>query len=103
VLDVDWWSLRRDAASRQEEPPGAVALRIRQLQPGPPYALDLEVLVTLRDSSTVRDTVVVRGREESVELEVPRRAVDVRIDPDHRLLIWRPQYGPQPEPEVGKD
>jgi hypothetical protein len=98
VLDVEWWSLRRTAASRKEEPAGAVELRIRQRQPGEPYVLALEVLLTLRDSSTVLDTVVVRGREHRVELELPRRPIDLRIDPQQRLLIWRPKYGPRPSP-----
>jgi hypothetical protein len=98
VLDVDWWSLRRDAASGRETPPGAVQLRIRQRQPGPPYALDLEVLVTLRDSRTVLDTMHVQGREERFELELPLRAVDLRVDPDQRVLMWRPKYGPRPVP-----
>jgi aminopeptidase N len=89
VLDVDWWSLRREDA-------GAAELRIRQRQPGEPFALALEVLVTLRDSSTVLDTVQVRGREETFQLELPRRASDLRVDPSQRVLMWRPKYGPRP-------
>lgn len=50
-------------------------------QPGEPYALALEVLVTLRDSSTVLDTVQVRGREETFQLALPRRAIDLPLDP----------------------
>ena len=96
VLDVEWWSLRRQAASRKEEPTGAAELRIRQRQPGEPYALDLEVLVTLRDSSTVLDTVRVRGREETFQLEFPRRPIDLQVDPNQRVLLWRPKYGPRP-------
>ena len=96
VLEVDWWSLRRQAASRKEEPTGAAELRIRQRQPGEPYALDLEVLVTLRDSSTVLDTVQVRGREETFQLEFPRRPIDLQVDPSQRVLLWRPKYGPRP-------
>ena len=90
VLDVDWWSVRREA------PAGAVQLRIRQSQQGRPYALDLEVQVTLRDSRTVLDTVRVRGREEKFELELPLRAVDLRVDPNQRVLMWRPKYGARP-------
>ena len=89
VLDVDWWSLRRQDA-------GAAELRIRQRQPGEPYALTLEVLVTLRDASTVLDTVLVRGREETFQLELPRRAIDLHVDPNQRVLMWRPKYGPRP-------
>jgi hypothetical protein len=96
VLDVDWWSVRRQAAPRKEEPPGAVELRIRQRQPGPPYALDLEVLVTLRDSSAVLDTIHLRAADTTVVMELPRRALDVRIDPGQRILMWRPKYGPRP-------
>jgi aminopeptidase N len=96
VLDVEWWSLRRQAASRKEEPTGAAELRIRQRQPGEPYALDLEVLVTLRDSSTVLDTVRVRRREETFQLELPRRPIDLQVDPHQRVLLWRPKYGPRP-------
>lgn len=96
VLDVEWWSLRRNPPSQGAPQPGAVELRVRQRQPGEPYALDLEVQVALRDSGTVLDTVRVRGREETFQLELPRRPVDLRVDPDHRLLLWRPPYGPRP-------
>ena len=88
--------MRRQAASRKEEPAGAAELRIRQRQPGEPYALDLEVLVTLRDSSTVLDTVRVRGREETFQLEFPHRPIDLQVDPSQRVLLWRPKYGPRP-------
>ena len=78
------------------EPAGAAELRIRQLQPGEPYALALEVLVTLRDSSTMLDTVQVRGREHTFTLELPLRAIDLQLDPSQRVLLWRPKYGPRP-------
>jgi hypothetical protein len=90
VLDVDWWTLRREA------PAGAAELRIRQRQPGEPYALRLEVLSILRDSSTVLDTIEVRGREETVVLELPQRPIELRVDPHQLLLMWRPKYGPPP-------
>jgi aminopeptidase N len=96
VLDTEWWSVRRQSASRNVEPAGAAELRIRQLQPGEPYALALEVLVTLRDSSTVLDTVQVRGREHTFTLELPLRAIDLQVDPNQRVLLWRPKYGPRP-------
>jgi hypothetical protein len=59
--------------------------------------LALEVLVTLRDSSTVLDTVHVAGREETFELEFPRRPIDLQVDPNQRALLWRPKYGPRPD------
>jgi hypothetical protein len=44
----------------------------------------------------VLDTVQVWGREETFQLELPRRAIDLRLDPYQRVLMWRPKYGPQP-------
>ena len=96
VLDIEWWSLRRQSASGKVEPSGAAELRIRQRQPGEPYTLALEVLVTLRDSSTVLDTVQVRGREDTFTLKLPLRPIDLQVDPNHRVLMWRPKYGPLP-------
>jgi hypothetical protein len=96
VLDVDWWSVYRESSSRKEEPRGGVEIRVRQRQPGPPYSLDLEVLVTLRDSRTVLDTLRLRAREDTFELELPLRPLELQLDPDQRILMWRPQYGPRP-------
>lgn len=90
VLDVQWWTLRREAQA------GAAELRIRQRQPGEPYALRLEVVSTLRDSSRVLDMIEVRGREEMVVLELPQRPFGLLLDPHQRLLMWRPKYGPPP-------
>ena len=52
--------------------------------------------MTLRDSTTVLDMVKVRGREETFELELPRRAIDLQVDPNQSVLMWRPKYGPRP-------
>jgi aminopeptidase N len=96
VLDVEWWSLRRQAVGPKQSPPGAVEVRVRQRQPGGPFALALEVQVTLRDSTTVLDTIHVQDREYSVQLELPARAIDLRVDPYQRVLMWRPKYGTRP-------
>jgi hypothetical protein len=96
VLDMEWWSLRRQPPAPRQSPPGAAELRIRQRQPGEPFALALEVLATLRDSSAVLDTVYVQGREHTVQLELPVRPIDIRVDPYQRVLMWRPKYGPRP-------
>jgi hypothetical protein len=96
VLDVEWWSLRRTPLVPGKPPPDAVEVRVRQRQPGEPFALALEVLLILRDSSTVLDTLHLEGREHTVRLEVPARVTDLRVDPYHRLLMWRPEYGPRP-------
>ncbi len=96
VLDVDWWSLHRQPPDRRKPAPSAVELRVRQRQPGEPYALDLEVAITLRDSSTVLDTIQVRSREDTVQLELLSRPIDLRVDPNQRVLLWRSKYGPRP-------
>ncbi len=96
VLDVDWWSLQRQPLGPGRAAPGALEVRVRQRQPGEPFALGLEVLVTLRDSSTVLDTLEITGPDHTFELDLPGRPIDLRIDPYHRILMWRPEYGPRP-------
>lgn len=89
VLDFDWWSVPK--------PDGwGVAIRVRQRQPGDAYHLSLEVAVTTGDGNVTRDTLTIREKDEARELEFARRPVDVRFDPDHRILMWRPEYGPRP-------
>jgi hypothetical protein len=96
VLEMDWWSLRRQPADRRQTPTGAAQLKLRQVQPGEAYHLDLEIRFTLRDSTTVLDTLHLRDREQSFELEFPSRVLGVEVDPDQKLLLWRPKYGPRP-------
>jgi aminopeptidase N len=87
VLRIDWWSIRRGKAAR---------LAVQQLQPGDPYDLDLEVEIRSRDGSVVRHVVAVSGPETIVDVATDDHPVDLRADPDHRLLMWRPEYGPRP-------
>jgi hypothetical protein len=54
------------------------------------------VALTLRDSTRILDTLDLREGEQSFELDVPARAIDLEIDPSYRLLMWRPEYGPRP-------
>lgn len=96
VLAVDWWSMRRAPASANGEGTLGATIRIRQRQPGEPYALPLEVALTLRDSTRLLDTLDLREREQTFELDLAERAIGLEIDPRHRLLIWRPEYGARP-------
>jgi aminopeptidase N len=96
VLDVDWWSERRPPASTGGERGFGATVRVRQRQPGDGFVLDLEVALTLQDSSTVLDTLEVTQRDQTFELHLPSRPLDLRVDPFHRVLIWRPEYGPRP-------
>lgn len=85
---VDWWSINRGRG---------IELIVEQQQAGDPYLLELEVGIELSDGSTSIRTVTLVERRETVRFEVPSRAVGLRIDPDHRILLWRPEYGPPPD------
>jgi aminopeptidase N len=95
VLDVDWWSEWRPPAAGADPEFGAT-VRVRQRQQGEPFALDLEVALTLQDSTTVLDTLHISGRDHTFELDLPSRPLELRVDPFHRVLMWRPEYGPRP-------
>jgi aminopeptidase N len=96
VLDVDWWSVRRAAASAGAEPGFGATVRIRQRQPGDLFVLDLEVALTLQDSAKVIDTLHIAHRDHTFELNLPSRPLDLEVDPFDRVLIWRPEYGRRP-------
>jgi hypothetical protein len=87
ALEHRWWSLDRG---------GAVHLEIAQAQTQL-YDLALTVEVELVNGHRVRHEVRLTDRDHVFRLPVHARPVEVRIDPDHRLLMWRPEYGPRPE------
>ena len=88
VLDVDWWSVDKGAG---------VAITIEQRQPGEPYALPLEVAVDLKGGGTKVVTLEVTKPRETFTVATDARPLGVRLDPNRRLLIWRPEYGPVPD------
>ncbi len=88
VLRHRWWSIDRGAAVR---------LEIAQLQPEL-YDLPLTVEIELANGHRVRQSVHLTGEVHAFTLRVHASPVDVRIDPDHHLLHWRPEYGPPPDP-----
>lgn len=87
VLSVDWWSIERGKA---------VELIIDQKQEGEPFAIDLAVAVDLHDGSTLTEIVSLSERRTTCRIATPSRPLNVRLDPRHRLLMWRPEYGPPP-------
>jgi len=87
ILEADW--------SAGPEP-GTIRVVLHQRQQADPYDLRVELALDLPDGTTLRETVHLRTREESFDFvcEAPTR---IRVDPDHELLIWHPDYGERPE------
>jgi hypothetical protein len=91
VLEVEW--------SRSEHEGGAAVVGvIRQLQDSAPYHLELDVVVS-GSRGTQEHRVEVRESETRILLMSLGEPENVLLDPDHRLLIWTPEYGPRPELE----
>lgn len=86
ALEHRWWAGDRG---------GAAHIEIRQLQPDL-YDLPLTVEIELVNGHQVRHQLHIDGRSHSFTFPVHARPVDVRLDPDHVLLHWRPEYGPRP-------
>ncbi|MCH7871498.1 MAG: hypothetical protein IID33_07340 [Planctomycetes bacterium] len=75
--------------------PGTTDLIIRQVQSGSPYELNVDVAIDT-DSGAKMHTVKIRDHETRVSLPTAGKATGVRLDPKHRLLIWKPEYGARP-------
>ena len=73
----------------------AVEVVLTQAQESAPYALDVEVAMTGEQGET-RHVVKLRERTARSRFTPSGKIADVRLDPDHRLLIWDPEYGPRP-------
>ena len=86
VLRLEWWST--DGGKRIE-------VRIEQLQKGA-FSIPLELGIETADGGILRETLALSERRQTFTLPVPARPLSVRLDPDHRLLMWRPEYGPMP-------
>lgn len=71
-------------------------LVITQSQAGEPYSLDVEVALELSDGTIVRHRAAIHERQARVAIDVDGSVVAIHLDPDHRLLIWTPDYGERP-------
>lgn len=87
VLDVDW----RSGADGK-----TIEIHIRQTPKLPPFVFDLEVVVDTKGGGAEKKTLEIREREHTFVLPTSGRPVAVHLDPDNRVLIWRPEYGPKP-------
>ncbi|MFL6245428.1 MAG: M1 family metallopeptidase [Thermoanaerobaculia bacterium] len=87
VLDVDW----RSGADGE-----TVEVHIRQTPKLPPFVFDLEVIVDTKGGGAEKKTLQILEREHTFVFPTRGRPVAVHLDPDDRVLIWRPEYGPKP-------
>ena len=88
VLDVRWRNTTKDGKT-------SATLSIFQGQPGNPYALKIDLKLMTRKGILFRP-VSIQGVESRFEFGVPDDVVGVQLDPDHKLPIWRPEYGSYP-------
>ncbi|MEW6199823.1 MAG: M1 family aminopeptidase [Planctomycetota bacterium] len=82
VLDVTWTA---------EAGTSGPAARVTIQQKGEPYELRLEVAVDSGGASRMH-VVSLSAQEQTFVLPAPGGATGVRIDPNHRLLIWNADY-----------
>jgi hypothetical protein len=87
VVGVDWHAL--DAGK-------GASITLEQRQPGEPYTLALEVAIDLKGGETKLVTLDLAERRRTFEIETAARPLAVRLDPNRRALVWRPEYGPAP-------
>lgn len=71
-------------------------MRADKSQPGNPFVLSLDVKMMTRKGILLR-TVNVEGADSHFDFDVPDDLVAVQLDPDHKFLIWRPEYGAPPK------
>ena len=74
---------------------GASAARVTLAQRTTPYRLPLEI-ETVSRAGTRRVSVVLADSVQT--FVIPARGVptEVRLDPDHRVMLWEPSFGPIP-------
>ena len=88
VLDVRWRNERRGDRTH-------AVVSVFQGQSGAPYVLRLEIKLLTRKGVMVR-AVEVQGVDTQLEFELPDELVGVVLDPDHKVLLWRSEYGAPP-------
>lgn len=87
VLAVDWWSMDRGTR---------VEVHISQLQGGEPYTVPLEVDVHTKNGGVISETLEISGMKSTFSIATAERPLDLDLDPHHKLLMWRPEFGPRP-------
>jgi len=88
ILEVEW-------SDASEVGRHQASLSIRQVQKGEPYHLRLDVAVD-SDAGDQPHSVESAAEQTRVTLAAKGPPTGVRLDPQHRLLIWTPEYGDLP-------
>ncbi len=88
VLEVRWRNDAKDDNTR-------AIVSVFQAQTGNPYTLQMDLKLRTRKGVLTR-TIEVKGVESRFELDVPDELVGVELDPSHKLLIWRSEFGAPP-------
>ena len=84
ILDCEWSAAGESAR-----------VVVRQVQPGEPYDLPLEIAVDSARGRRVH-AVHIAEREAAFTLAADGAPTGIELDPRHRLLIWTDAYGPRP-------
>jgi hypothetical protein len=88
VLEARWKNETKDEKTH-------AIISIFEAQPDTLYKLRLDVKLQTR-KGIVRRTVDLKEADSHFEFEIPGELVGLELDPDHKLLIWRPEYGTAP-------
>jgi hypothetical protein len=88
VLDVRWRNTTKDEKT-------STTLSVFQGQASTPYTFTVDLKLITRKGILLR-SLNIQGVESRFEFEVPDDVVGVQLDPDHKLLIWKPEYGSYP-------
>jgi aminopeptidase N len=75
---------------------GQLTITIHQVQPGPLYRLDTQVLIRGRADEVIRKNVMLEGAETVVRVNCDFEVVDVVFDPDDLLLKEMASAPPPP-------
>jgi hypothetical protein len=90
VLDVRW-------RNESHEDHARAVLSIFQSQPGTPYSLPLELELRTRKGILIKEAQIT-GVETQLVFDLPGELVGVVLDPNHKLLLWKSEYGAAPVP-----
>jgi aminopeptidase N len=88
VLETRWRNQTKDDKTR-------AIVSIFQAQPDNLYTLHIDLKLRTRKGMLTR-AVDLQGADTQLEFEVPDEVVAIELDPDHKILIWRPEYGAAP-------